>query len=101
EIAFILASIFLKRGDKEILGGLRGALIESEKAHHLTLAVQLLAESPSDEDNLRTAQKLLRKFPNDPSVRMLHLIHAREFGELDIVERQQTKIIREIADGNV
>src|SRR5690606_31384196 len=88
-------------GEKEILGGLRRALIESNDGRHLSLAVQLLADLPSNEDNLRTTQKLLQKFPNNPSVRMFHLIHAREFGELDVVERHQVKINQEIENGKL
>lgn len=100
EIAFVLASIFLSRGEREILEGLRKPLLESPHPSHLALAVRLLADSPNDLENLETIRRLFKMFPDNHAIRLLHLINCREFSEFDSIRKHQPVLDAEIAAGN-
>jgi len=100
EIAYIIASIFLRRGEKSILQGLRKPLLESNNPSHIALAMRLLADDPRDEENLRTLKRAIKLFPNHIAMQLFYLVHAREFGEFDDVRRGQALIENEIAKGN-
>ncbi|MCS4243548.1 putative O-linked N-acetylglucosamine transferase (SPINDLY family) [Rhizobium sp. BIGb0125] len=101
DVAFVMASIFIKRGQKDILGALRKPLIESAKPNHLAVALHLLADAPHDEDNFKTIRRTLKLFPDNQGVRLLHLIHSREFCEFESMRKHQPILDAEVAGGNL
>lgn len=101
DVAYVMASIFLKRGQKDILASLRTPLLESARPEHLALALRLLEDSPHDETNFKTIRRTLKLFPDNNGVRLLHLLHCREFCEFDSIRRHQPILDAEIARGNL
>lgn len=81
DVAYVLASIFLKRGERSILEGLRKPLLSSANPNHLALASQLMNESYGDENNFLTAQKMLRKTPGNNVLRCAYISMAREVND--------------------
>ena len=100
DVAYVLASIFLKRGQKEILGPLRQPLLESTRPEHLALSLRLLEDSPADETNFKTLARTMKLFPANHGVRILHLIHCQEFCEFDGLRKHQPILDAAIAAGN-
>lgn len=97
DVAYVLASIFLKRGEKPLLKGLRKPLLESKNPNHLSLAMRLLADDPGDEENFKTIKKVIKLVPDSTSMRLLYLIHAREFCEFEEIREHQPIIDRLVA----
>ncbi len=100
DVAYVLASIFLKRGKRDIIEGLRKPLINSSDPRHLVLAAKLLTDSADDENNLLTTEKALQRAPRNNVVRSAYLAFAREINDYAIIERHQPIIEAAIAKGN-
>src|SRR5690606_7869987 len=83
EIAFVLATIFRKRGDQDVLQGLRRPLIESKDPRHIQLATYLLTAEDDDEENHRTIAVALKKFPKRHDLRFYHTYLLRKVCDFD------------------
>ncbi|MEO3384921.1 glycosyl transferase [Mesorhizobium sp. CAU 1741] len=83
DIAFILASIFRKRGDLDVVQGLRKPLIESKDPRHVKLATYLLTAEEDDEENHRTIAVALKKFPKRHDLRFYHTYLLRKVCDFD------------------
>ncbi len=100
EIAYALASIFLKQGKDDLLPPFRKPLTDSSNPKHLLLATRLLTNDLGDEANLHLARKILSKHAADATFRFIYLIFCREFCEYDAVEKHQRDLDAIIASGN-
>lgn len=101
DVAFVLATIFLKRGERDILEGLRKPLITSGKPEHIALAGQLLTEHLADENNYLTTQKVLQGAPGNTGIRSVYLTQARELNDYVAIEKHQPLLDKAYAKGDL
>ena len=101
EVAFVLAAIFLRRQQKDLLGGLKKVLTNGAHLKHLLMASKLLTDDLYDEGNLRIAETLFKKHPENITFRTLYLIFCREFSDLMNVDRYSAAVNKGIAEGNL
>lgn len=100
EVAYVLASIFLKRGQRDVVEGLRKALAYSSNPDHLALAGQLLTDKSHDENDYLTALRLLQQMPGNNRVRAIYLVHCREFNDYPAIAKHQPIIEAALAKGD-
>jgi predicted O-linked N-acetylglucosamine transferase (SPINDLY family) len=85
EIAFVLASIYQKRGQDELLGPFCKILAESSNLDHTRLAVRMLRNNPSDESQAFLARNLFKRFPKLIQFRLLYLMFSRDVADLSAI----------------
>lgn len=100
EIAFVLASIFLKRGERGILEGLRKPLMESTNPNHVLFSLRFLSTDADNEENHRTIEKALRMFPKRLDLRLYHQILLRDHCDFDAMRANFAPILAELNAGN-
>jgi tetratricopeptide (TPR) repeat protein len=100
EVAFVLAAIFLRRQQKELLGGLKKVLANGSHLKHLLMASKLLTDDLNDEGNWLIASALFKKHPDEIPFRTLYLIFCREISDLATVDAQAKPILEATAAGN-
>jgi predicted O-linked N-acetylglucosamine transferase (SPINDLY family) len=96
----VLASIFLKRGDRSILEGLRKPLIESSDPKHVLFSVNFLSSESNNDENHRTVKKMLRLFPERHDLRLYRQMLLRELCEFDTLRDNFKPIAAELKKGN-
>ncbi|WP_043613011.1 glycosyltransferase family 41 protein [Ensifer sp. ZNC0028] len=99
EIAFIIASIFLKRGEKEILGLFKAPLTLSTNRLHNALAFKLLTAEINDLQDRDALANLFRNNPKNTTLRSAHLVYAREANDYAEVEKHERDIQRALKAG--
>lgn len=87
DLAFIIASIHLKRGLKDLLSPYRKVLSESSNPEHVLLAVRLLSDELVDVTNWTLVRNLFKKLPHLPALRLLNLVFSREVCDYEQVEK--------------
>lgn len=100
EIAFVLASIFLKRGERGILEGLRKPLMESPDPRHVLFSLRFLNNDAFNEENHRTVKSVLRKFPDRHDLRLYHQMLLRDLCDFDAMRANFAPIQAELKKGN-
>ncbi len=85
EIAYALASIYMKRGNNDLLSPFAKVLAESSNIDHTILAVRMLRTNPSDESQAFLARNLFKRFPNHIRFRLLYLIFSRHVSDLNTI----------------
>lgn len=101
DVAYVLATIFLKRGERDILEGIRKPLLASANPQHLVLASQLLTNELGNENDLVTTRKILEKIPGNNVVRSIYLQMARELNDYEAIARHEPIIMAAIESGNL
>ena len=86
EVAYVLASIFLERGNRSILQGMRGPLARSGQEKHLTLALDLLTDNPTDPLNYETVDAALRHWPDRLELLFYRHMLSREICDFEGIE---------------
>jgi hypothetical protein len=99
-VVFVLVSIFLKNGERELVDALKNRLVASDEPEHLLLAARLLPSDSANPANLVLFRKLNALFPEDPYIRMSLLGYAREFCDFETVEREETRLRAAMAAGD-
>ncbi|MBB4183995.1 putative O-linked N-acetylglucosamine transferase (SPINDLY family) [Sinorhizobium terangae] len=87
DIAFIIASIFLKRDQKEILGLFKAPLSTSANIQHQSLAFKLLTADIDDAQDRDAVVNLFRKNPKSTVLRAAYLVFAREANDYVEIEK--------------
>lgn len=100
DIAFILASIYLKRDRMDLLSPFRKVLGESSKAEHVRLSVFLLTNDPHDRSADELIRTLFRRFPDIVALRMLYLLLVRESCDFEAVDKGQPAVDALVAQEN-
>ena len=101
EVAFVLAAIFLRRQQKELLGGLKKVLANGGHLKYLLMASKLLTDDLYDPGNLHIAETLFKKHPENITFRTLYLIFCREFSNLAIVDKCAAPVFKAVANGDL
>ncbi|MEI2297996.1 O-linked N-acetylglucosamine transferase, SPINDLY family protein [Ensifer sp. MJa1] len=92
EIAFIIASIFLKRDQKEILGLFKAPLSTSANRLHQALAFKLLTADVGDLQDRDAVANLFKAHPKNTTLRSAYLVYAREANDYVEVEKHDRDI---------
>ena len=100
EIAFVLASIFLKRGERKILEGLRKPLMESSDPKHVRFSLNFLDNDAHNEENHRTVRNALRTFPDRHDLRFYRQMLLRDLCDFDAMRANFAPIMAELRKGN-
>lgn len=100
EIAFILASIFRRRGDVDVLEGLRKPLIDSKDPRHLALAVQLAGTDPDSDDDRRTYANAIKKMPARHELRFYYQYLLRQICDFDQIRAYSAPINAKLKAGD-
>ncbi|MCF3641341.1 glycosyl transferase [Rhizobium sp. TRM95111] len=101
DIAFVLVSIFMKRGRMDIARQFKVALSESPLPLHHNLARKLLTDDFGDETNHQLARNLLKHAPDSFKWRFLNLIYARESCDFEAIDRLSPPVRKALAKGQV
>ncbi|MFK0331173.1 glycosyl transferase [Rhizobium sp. NPDC090275] len=99
EIAYVLASIYLKRGKDELLSPFSKVLAESSNIEHTLLAVRMLRTNPSDEAQAFLARSLFKRFPHHLRFRLLYLIFSRHISDLNAITLHKPLLDKLLAKG--
>ncbi|MCY1345375.1 Glycosyl transferase family 41 [compost metagenome] len=101
EIAFIIASIFLKRDQKEILGLFKAPLSTSANRHHQALAFKLLTADVGDLQDRDAVANLFKTHPKNTTLRSAYLVYAREANDYAEIEKYDRDIQKALKLGQV
>jgi hypothetical protein len=99
DVAFVLAAIFMRRQQKELLGGLKKVLANGSHLKHLLMAAKLLTDDLNDEGNWHIVSTLFKKDPANITFRTLYLIFCREISDLASVDVHAAPILAATAAG--
>ncbi|WP_441594490.1 MULTISPECIES: O-linked N-acetylglucosamine transferase, SPINDLY family protein [unclassified Ensifer] len=99
DIAFIIASIFLKRDQKEILGLFKAPLSTSANRYHQSLAFKLLTADVGDVQDREAVANLFKAYPKNATLRSAYLVYAREANDYPEVEKHHRDIERALKLG--
>ncbi|MDM9626401.1 glycosyl transferase [Rhizobium sp. S152] len=100
DLAYILASIHLKQGRKDLISPYRKVLSESSNPEHVVLAVRLLSDELVDVTNWTLVQNLFKKLPHIPALRLLNLVFTREVCDYELVEKLFAPVREMIESGD-
>lgn len=101
ELAFIIATIYVRRQRRDLLRPFKKILSESMNPDHMRLAALLLSDDLMDETNQQLARNLFRRFPGNLAFRFLYLVCVREFNEFDEANKHQAPIDAALAKGEI
>ncbi|GAA3060461.1 hypothetical protein GCM10010520_06020 [Rhizobium viscosum] len=101
ELAFIIATIYVRRQRRDLLRPFKKILSESMNPDHMRLAALLLSDDLMDETNQQLARNLFRRFPGNLAFRFLYLVCVREFNEFDEANKHRAPIDAALAKGEV
>ncbi|WP_348646537.1 glycosyl transferase [Ensifer sp. ENS01] len=99
DIAFIIASIFLKRGEKAILALFKAPLTLSTNRVHNALAYKLLTAEINDLQDRDALANLFRNNPKNATLRSAYLVYAREANDFADVEKHDRDIQKALKAG--
>jgi len=88
DLAYVLASIHIKQGRKDLISPYRKVISESSNPDHARLAVQLMGDDILDATNEPLVNNLFKRFPGIISLRLLMLVFAREACEFELVAKE-------------
>jgi predicted O-linked N-acetylglucosamine transferase (SPINDLY family) len=94
DLAFIIASLFFKRGEKDMVRVFLPALSTSPNSRHNSLALLLLTGTPENPRDRETVANLLERMPRSMVIIMAHLVFQREVNNFAEMERLQPQIDR-------
>ncbi|MBP2548055.1 putative O-linked N-acetylglucosamine transferase (SPINDLY family) [Neorhizobium galegae] len=94
ELAFIITSLFMKRGEKDMVRVFLPALSMSENSQHNSLAFLLLTGTPENDRDRESVANLLSRMPNSLILIMAHLVAQREVNNYVEMERLQPRLER-------
>lgn len=98
ELAFIIASSFLMRKEKESVRLFLPVLAESKNTKHNSLAVLLLSNMPEDTRDRQTIRTLLKKFPQSIMLIQAYMVACREVNDFVAMAKYQPVLDRLIKD---
>lgn len=94
DIAFVLATIFQRRGEADLLIRLRKPLIDSSNVRHLNLGLQLSHLGPDRDDGRRAYAKALKLYPERHDLRFGYLRLLREICDFDKIRATNARFGR-------
>ncbi|MDP9837765.1 putative O-linked N-acetylglucosamine transferase (SPINDLY family) [Neorhizobium huautlense] len=97
DLAFIIASLFLKRGESEGLRAFLSVLSTSTNSRHNSLAFMLLTGSPENASDREAVANMLARMPKSIILIMAHLVNQREVNAYFEQERLQPQLERMVA----
>lgn len=100
EVAFVLATVFIKRGQLQVVQGLRRVLIESEDPRHVLLSLHFLDHDADNEDNLLTARRVLELYPHRHDLRFYLQMMLREHCDFEAMRLNFVPVRAELNRGN-
>lgn len=103
DVAFIIASILMKRGENQLAGSFKQVLAGSDKQEHMILAARLLYTDwqPDSREHYEATRRILNKIPANNAVRLLYLAICREHSKYDAIEVHQKIIDKALAAGEL
>ncbi len=101
DVAYVLASIHLKQGRKDLLSPYRKVISESSNPEHVRFAVHLLSDDILDITNETLVGNLFKKFPDILPLRLLKLVFSREVCDFDVAAKEFLPIKKLLEDGNL
>jgi len=97
DLAFMIADLFWKRGEKEIVRAFLPVLASSSNSKHNSLAFLLLSGSATNKSDREALAALLGRMPKALPILMAHLVTQREVNAYHEVERLRPQIKRIMA----
>lgn len=97
DIAFIITTLFIKRGLKDMVRVFLPVLSTSTNVHHNALALRLLTGTPENAQDRDTVANLLQRLPRSSVIILAHLVFQREINDFSELERLQTNLDRMLA----
>ncbi len=86
-------------GETGVVDHFKNRLVNSDNLDHLRLAITLIGNDLMNENNLVLFKKLNSLVPDDPNIRFALMGFAREFGDLETLEREQARVNAQLAAG--
>jgi predicted O-linked N-acetylglucosamine transferase (SPINDLY family) len=101
EIAYIVGSILLDRGEPRVARALKNILMKSDSIEHMKLGARIAITTWDlfDPSDIETARILLSKLPRQQAVRLMYLVFSREHSKFDAMEKHQPIIDAAVANG--
>lgn len=101
ELAFIVASLLVERGQARVARVFKTVLIRSKELPHMVLGARISLNTWDlfDPSDIETARVLLSRIPTSHPVRLMYLTFSREHSKYDAVERHQPIIDAAVAAG--
>jgi predicted O-linked N-acetylglucosamine transferase (SPINDLY family) len=96
---YALIKACMRIGETDVVDHFKNRLVASDNLDHLRLAIALIGNDLMNENNLVLFKKLSSLVPDDPNIRFALMGFAREFGDLETLEREQGKVNAQLAAG--
>ncbi|MGV1908713.1 O-linked N-acetylglucosamine transferase, SPINDLY family protein [Agrobacterium cavarae] len=102
DIAYIVGSLLIERGENRIARTLKSILMKSEDIEHIKLGARIAITTWDlfDPSDIETARVLLSKLPRNNPVRLMYLVFSREHSKFDNIEKHQPIIDAAVAAGD-
>ncbi len=94
DVAFMIASLFLKRGEKDLVRVFLPVLSKSTVSKHNSLAYLLLTGAPEDVQDRETITNLLQRMPRSIILILAYLVFMREVNDYWEIERLEPELKR-------
>ena len=103
EIAFIIASLLLDKGQIRLSRVFKDVLMKSDTIEHMQLGARISLHTWDvfDPDDIETARVLLSRLPRNNRVRMTYLAFCREHSKFDSMAVHQPIIDAALAAGDL
>ncbi|WP_337266098.1 O-linked N-acetylglucosamine transferase family protein [Oryzifoliimicrobium ureilyticus] len=101
DLAFVLSSIYLKRGRRDLLSPFRKVISESSNAEHALMALKILSDEVFDQTNEMLIANLHKRFPDIIALRLLHLVFMREICDFDAAAKSFRPVETMLRNGDV
>ncbi|MDO1581023.1 O-linked N-acetylglucosamine transferase family protein [Rhizobium oryzicola] len=94
DVAFMIATLFLKRGEKDLVRVFLPVLSKSSVSKHNSLAYLLLTGAPEDVQDRETISNLLQRMPRSIILILAYLVFMREINDYWEIERLEPELKR-------
>ncbi|MDO9418653.1 O-linked N-acetylglucosamine transferase, SPINDLY family protein [Pararhizobium sp.] len=99
DLAYIMASLFIKSGDWQLVDLVKNTLVASDRSEHLRLAARLIGDDVRNTNNLVLFKKLRALHPDDNHIRFALMGFAREFCDYDVLDVEEAALEAQLAAG--
>lgn len=92
DLAFMIATLFIKRGETEAVRAFLPVLSDSTNSRHNSLAFLMLTGSPENQVDRESVATMLRRKPKSMLLTMANFVNLREINAYGEIERLKPQI---------